>query len=685
MKQASLLIVFLLPCASTVIPTPGVSRAQFSSVAIDGNGFIHAAGSVTANGVTSVLSARVNPFGTRDFSYGNYGYLINRVGPAAQALSMCLTTNQMVLVGGAEIDAMEEFAIACYNNNGTFSNTFNGNGLLIRSIGTGAVLNSVAIDAQGKYVAAGIAIVGGAPLTIIARYNPDGTYDSAFGLTGIAMKRIFGNAGSYDIALQTSGKILAAGYAINPSGIREFALIRFHEDGSIDTSLGSVGTIVTPLGSDSCAYSLLSLPNNYIVCAGVSNNQSALVRYTPTGSLDVNFGVNGIVTTAIGSSSQINDCALQADGSLVAVGYSDTALSIMRYTAEGLLDTSFGTGGIVTTQIGQHAAANSLAIQNDGAIVVCGFCDEGAVIARYTASGMLDALFGNNGILIFPIANDAPDLMGLADVNIAADAAISYSKLNLASSIINSDISSAALIDDSKLQTIASPGKIDNRATSATSFTIPNGIVMRDTLGNFSANVISATLLGNVQGAASQNLLKNGDTMLGTLIVQPGSAQIPSLQFAENDQTGFSAQQNSISITTDGAQRILIDDNGSVTINAPFSGSALSIQEGGATIGGDISNSGNLLFNTQSTPLNVVGSTQGPAVKLFTGTDTTGLSGSVTIDYSDAGFANPPVICANALNGSNALITINNVSSSSATITSVAALNVPFNYIVVGM
>jgi uncharacterized delta-60 repeat protein len=391
------------------------------------------------------------------------------------------------------------------------------------------------------------------------------------------------------------------------------------------------------------------------------------------------------VTTAVGNNSQINDIALQPDGYLVTAGSSDTHCALMRYTHQGELDTTFGNGGIVTTRIGLSCTANAVAIQTDGKIVVCGSCDQGAVVMRYTATGQLDPLFGTNGAVIFPVADDAPDITGITDINIAPDAAIAYDKLNVAGSITDSDISTQAAIADSKLQTIITPGKIDNRATSATPFSVPNGIVSRDTLGNFSANSITATLVGNVQGAASQNVLKNGDAMLGTLILQAGSAQSPSLQFADNDQTGFSAQENSISVTTNGAQRLLIDQNGMLTINAPLAGAALTIGDGGAVIGGDITNSGNLLFNTQSTPLNAVGTTLGAGLKIFTGTANTGLSGSVVINYSAAGFMYPPIICANALNGINASITINNVTTNAALIASAANLNVPFNYIAVGI
>ena len=160
---------------------------------------------------------------------------------------------------------------------------------------------------------------------------------------------------------------------------------------------------------------------------------------------------------------------------------------------------------------------------------------------------------------------------------------------------------------------------------------------------------------------------------------------LPSLLFDDNQQTGFSANENSISITTNGAGRVLVDNNGCVTINSPISGSALTIEDGGAQVGGDISNSGNLLFNTALNALNAVGSTQGAGVKIFTGTVNSGVSASVTINYASAGFINPPVICANPINGINVSITINSITNTAAVIQSGSALNVPLNYIAIGI
>ena len=100
---------------------------------------------------------------------------------------------------------------------------------------------------------------------------------------------------------------------------------------------------------------------------------------------------------------------------------------------------------------------------------------------------------------------------------------------------------------------------------------------------------------------------------------------------------------------------------------------------------GDISNSGNIIFNTDARSLNSVGSTQGPLMKIYGGVGNTGLQGSVTLDYTAAGFSNTPIICMNPVNGTSVLLTIKSITNTTAIIMSGSTLNVPFNYIAIGI
>ncbi len=140
---------------------------------------------------------------------------------------------------------------------------------------------------------------------------------------------------------------------------------------------------------------------------------------------------------------------------------------------------------------------------------------------------------------------------------------------NLSSSlIVDSDISVAANISDSKLATITTPGKVNNSATTATTTNTPNAIVVRDVLGNFSAGTMTANLIGNVTGSSSLNVLKTGDTMTGALILPAGTSANPSLKFSGSTNTGFSANTpNTLSFDTNGSEKMTIDGSGNVVIS----------------------------------------------------------------------------------------------------------------------
>jgi uncharacterized delta-60 repeat protein len=123
-----------------------------------------------------------------------------------------------------------------------------------------------------------------------------------------------------------------------------------------------------------------------LVAAGYSYNSTpyvyTLARYNTNGSLDTTFGTGGKVTTAIGTViDKAVALAIQADGKLVAAGYSNngtqTVFALVRYNTNGSLDTTFGTGGIVTTAIGTNDVATSLAIQSDGKLVTAGYSYNG--------------------------------------------------------------------------------------------------------------------------------------------------------------------------------------------------------------------------------------------------------------------------------------------------------------------
>ncbi|MFN7627516.1 MAG: VCBS domain-containing protein, partial [Pirellula sp.] len=131
----------------------------------------------------------------------------------------------------------------------------------------------------------------------------------------------------------------------------DFALVRYNAEGSLDTSFGTGGKVTTPVGTGAdYGYSVTIQPNGKIVVGGYaqmgSNNDFALVRYNADGSLDTSFGTGGMVTTAIGTGSdQGQSVTIQPDGKIVVAGFSSNGsnndFALMRYNADGSLDTTF--------------------------------------------------------------------------------------------------------------------------------------------------------------------------------------------------------------------------------------------------------------------------------------------------------------------------------------------------------
>jgi uncharacterized delta-60 repeat protein len=278
---------------------------------------------------------------------------------------------------------------------------------------------SIAVQSDGRIVAVGPAWRGETNKDFgLARYNPDGTLDDTFGTGGKVITNL-SNINNEDIpfaaVLQPDGRIVAAGFAFNGSEGPDFALARFNTDGSLDTSFGAGGKVTTPLGGDDKALGLVIQQDGKIVAAGHASTNFALVRYNTDGSLDTSFGKAGKVITDISAANTNNNAqgfAIQPDGRLVASGFvfnsstgGDTTL--VRYNTDGSLDTSFGTGGKVIinlSPVNGHDHALEVAIQPDNKIVAVGDVNNGSTgrdftIIRLNSDGRLDTSYGTGGIV----------------------------------------------------------------------------------------------------------------------------------------------------------------------------------------------------------------------------------------------------------------------------------------------
>lgn len=384
------------------------------SVAIQSDGKIVAAG-YSSNGARRFFSlTRHNANGSLDTTFNGAGKLTTAIGSIDDgARSVAIQSDgKIVAAGFSDNGTQYVFGLSRYNADGSLDITFNSSGKVTTAIGLNDQANSVAIQPDGKIVAAGLSNNGAQYVFALARYNPDGSVDATFNGAGKLTTAI----GSIDdvavsVAIQPDGKIVAAGFSNNGTQY-VFALTRYNADGSLDTTFNGTGKVTTAIGSGvDAANSVVIQPDGKIVAAGSSNNGAqdvfALARYNANGSLDSAFNSTGKVTTAIGSISDLGySVALQPDGKIVAAGDSWTGthrvFALARYNANGSLDSTFNTTGKLTIAFGSgDDDARSIAIQRDGKIVAAGFSMTSTkfvfALARYVGDQPHGVIYNGNG------------------------------------------------------------------------------------------------------------------------------------------------------------------------------------------------------------------------------------------------------------------------------------------------
>jgi uncharacterized delta-60 repeat protein len=302
---------------------------------------------------------------------------------------------------------------------GSLDPCFNFTGMVSTTIGSSlsASARAVAIQPNGGIVVVGTSLSRFTYDFTIVRYNPNGSLDNNFGAAGIQRTDFaFGNDQANAVAVQSDGKIVVAGSSSSDTD-SNFALARYNPNGSLDTTFGGTGKIVTSLslGAD-VATSMALQSDGKIVVAGydfspLQGNNFALARYNLDGSLDTTFGVGGKKQTTFTASSddKANAVAIQSDGKIVLVGdthedviNADQDIALARYNTDGSLDTGFGSGGKRIADFFNHYEySRAVVIQPDGKIVVAGGYFEGTklgTVERFESDGRTDTGFGENGI-----------------------------------------------------------------------------------------------------------------------------------------------------------------------------------------------------------------------------------------------------------------------------------------------
>jgi uncharacterized delta-60 repeat protein len=185
-----------------------------------------------------------------------------------------------------------------------------------------------------------------------------------------------------DVAVQSDGKVVAAGEATD-GGITKFAVIRYTSAGALDTSFDGDGIAYTQIGASHAYLTDIALQSdNKVVAVGYATGGGfQVVRYNTDGSLDTTFDSDGKASPSTGgSSAYAYRVEIQSDGKILVVGTDTTnggtpyRIVIARLNSDGSLDTSYGTSGIAapyTNSLGSYGVSKTL-IQSDGKLLING-------------------------------------------------------------------------------------------------------------------------------------------------------------------------------------------------------------------------------------------------------------------------------------------------------------------------
>ena len=319
---------------------------------------------------------------------------------------------------------------AAFGQSGSLDSTFDEDGIVITDIGVNSsdILYNITIQPDQKILAVGSVNIAGNLDFAVIRYLPDGTLDPDFGENGVV--RVDFNSGDdacHAIALQPDGKIVLAGVT-QLNNLADFAVARINVDGSLDSTFGVAGKVISALSEDyDFANAVAVQTDGKIIAAGrvnypgFSSSDFAMIRYTEGGAVDSAFGVNGIVITNIHEEDEVQGIVLQPAGKIVLAGFASISAkgdyAMVRYLEDGSEDKSFGIGGRVITDLegtGNSDFETCVISDKDGKIVLGGSANYNPIqgtsdvgIVRYDQDGHLDQGFGQQGIYILQLGGNS--------------------------------------------------------------------------------------------------------------------------------------------------------------------------------------------------------------------------------------------------------------------------------------
>ena len=247
----------------------------------------------------------------------------------------------------------------------------------------------------------------------VRKYASSGTLDATFGNAGVATVGFAVDVSTFHyaagITVQPDGKILIGGFIVRGTDYGHWMeLARLSPAGSADVTFGTNGIVAADPARPGNAENMLVRPDGKIVIAGFD----ALYRRDASGAADVSFGTQGGASPAF---SFQPGAALLSNGMLLIAGSTsarDPNRGLARYTTDGALDPTFGSGGVIRWASVDSAGATptGLLVEDDGTLLVGTVPDSTTTsshLVRLKADGTIDPSFGVQGFAAVPAGANA--------------------------------------------------------------------------------------------------------------------------------------------------------------------------------------------------------------------------------------------------------------------------------------
>ncbi|NLR58820.1 T9SS type A sorting domain-containing protein [Chitinophaga polysaccharea] len=299
------------------------------------------------------------------------------------------------------------FVISCAINGiaqpSGLDSSFGVNGKLIYSTPSTytSEFDGISVQPDGKIISVGSWL----QYQVVLRCKPDGHPDSSFGVNGIFSRSFSSLNFIYrDIVLLSNSKILLGG----DDAANNHSLFRLNSNGTPDSTFGNNGYVSASAGGQGYYVAMSLQPDGKIITMGTiitgAGNVIAIVRFMANGTVDSSFGINGRVATYIGNyGATPGAITVQPDGKILVgtQAYKNqqiSAFACLRYLPVGSLDTTFNHTGIAWGTTGFLTYVKTMALQPDGKIILGGAINGNLVLQRLDSNGIADSSFGNNSI-----------------------------------------------------------------------------------------------------------------------------------------------------------------------------------------------------------------------------------------------------------------------------------------------